>query len=176
LLKTLEDHCSHPIDADRLSVILFTTDASKLLATLRSRCYAWRLRQLPRGAFEAVLTSAGAAPVQIDKLPDPYPGSVDEAIHEVRTDRGAIDQLLSSMATRNPINAIKATEGFSRQQAIMLAILIRRHLVGSSKLGMLTMSRLDPAALSAWSAVLCDPTIPAQASARWGFLLAFSRA
>ena len=152
LLKFLEDV------APSFPTVLLSYPSTLVLPTIRSRCYPRVLTEATDPIYEYVLGN------RIANLPRPWTGTLAEAVSLVRGERKRVNELFRALHSGEALAAFRAAIGVTRDDARLLALLLRRHV-----------SRLDPipelvhapqSIVAAWVRVL--ESDPSPAAIRWG--------
>lgn len=161
LLKLVEE-------PGEMKVVLFSTDPGTVIEPLLSRCITAVLPPAGPDLRAAVLVSRGVSADRVASLPEDYPGTISDAVRETSVDRGPVDELLSALATRDPVRAMTASRAFSTQHAEILGLAIERHLAGTSPVP--ALAAFPPPVLASWASVLALSSRGPSAglAARWG--------
>jgi hypothetical protein len=165
LLKTVEE------GLPGVSIILATEVSwlDRILPTIRSRCFLALAPPPGVGLIRAVLASRGVSEARLRQVGGSYPGSILEAILEYDIgSREPVDNLLRSLETGNTLAALSTAGGMGGPENRLLALLVRRHILGIARVQ--ALAGLPLSLLATWAEILEDPSVPNATAARWGVL------
>lgn len=158
LLKFLED------DSHATPTVLIVHPDSDVLVTVSSRCFRHVLSPPSDDIYRYAL---GAS----DKnLPRPWYGTLAEAKVVADGDMSRVSEIFRALSSLEPVATFRAIQGVSRDDAILLSVLVRRHVLRLAVVP--ELDSIHPRILSAWSRALALD--PSPRSVRWGALVALS--